>query len=148
MYLYQLDGLQSFYESDKFSYQLDGSQSFYPFINRTNLFINRTAPVRSTRQSDKFFYKSGKHLYINPKDTPKMTKSTETTICPKIAINGQDPTTERIKTAYTFLLGWLVKKGKTCSPVGWAGILTTPLEWTLLQGIDRNYRVITLFSLW
>ena len=63
-----------------------------------------------------------------------MTKSTETTICPKIAINGQDPTTERIKTAYTFLLGWLVKKGKTRSPVGWASILKTPLEWTLMQG--------------
>ena len=67
-----------------------------------------------------------------------MTKSTETTICPKIAINGQDPTTERIETAYTFLLGWLVKKGKNCSPVGWAGILTTPLECTLLQGAHAD----------
>ena len=63
-----------------------------------------------------------------------MTEATETTICQKIAIKGQDPTTERIETEYTFLLEWLVKKGKTRIPVGWAVILTTPLEWTLLQG--------------
>ena len=84
-------------------------------INQTSLFINRTAPVRSTKyvyQSDKSFYQSDKYLYINPEDVPKMTEATETTTCPKIAINGQDPTTERIETAYTFLLGWLAKKEK------------------------------------
>ena len=63
-----------------------------------------------------------------------MTEATETITCLKIAINGQDPTTKRIENAYTFLLGWLIKKGKTCSPVGWADILTTTLEWKQLQG--------------
>ena len=63
-----------------------------------------------------------------------MTEATETTTGPKIAINGKHPTTELIETAYTFLMGWIAKKGKTRSPVGWAVILTTPLEWTLLQG--------------
>ena len=92
------------------------------------------APVRSTH----YFYQSDKYLYINPKDAPKITEAADTTTCPKIAINGQDPTTERIETAYTFLLGWLVKKGKNCSPVGWAGILTTPLECTLLQGAHAD----------
>ena len=57
-----------------------------------------------------------------------MTNTNETTTCSKITINGQDPTTKRIETAYTFLLEWLVKKGKTHIPMGWAGILTTPLE--------------------
>ena len=62
-----------------------------------------------------------------------MTKATEITTFLKIVINRQDLTTERIETAYIFLLEGLVKKGKTRSPVGWASILTTPLEWTLLQ---------------
>ena len=63
-----------------------------------------------------------------------MTETTETSTCCKIAINGQDPTTEWTETAYTFLLEWLVKQGKTRSPVGWAGILKMPSERTLMQG--------------
>ena len=74
------------------------------------------------------------YFCIFPHDTLTMTKTTETETCPEIAINGKETTTDRIETAYTFLLEWLVKKGKTRSPVGWAGILTTPLECTLLQG--------------
>ena len=62
-----------------------------------------------------------------------MTKATEITTFLKIVINRQDLTTERIETAYIFLLEGLVKKGKTRSPVGWSGILTTPFEWTLLK---------------
>ena len=90
--------------------------------------------VIEIHQSLHSFYQSTQSLYINPKDASEMTKATETTTCPKIAINGQDPATERIKTAYTSLLVWLVKKGKTRSPVGWAGILKMPSERTLMQG--------------
>ena len=79
------------------------------------------------------FYQSTQSLYINPEDAPQMTEATETTTCLKITINRQDLTTKRTETVYTFLMGWLIKKGKTCSPVGWVGILTMPLEWTLIQ---------------
>ena len=56
----------------------------------------------------------------------------DTKICSKIEINSQDPTTDRIEAAYSFLLVWLVVQGKSQSPVGWAGILTTLIKWSLL----------------
>ena len=65
--------------------------------------------------------------------TSTTTTTPETAICPKIAINGQDPTTDRIEAAYFFLLAWIVVQGKARSPVGWAGILTTLIKWSLLQ---------------
>ena len=56
-----------------------------------------------------------------------MTETTKTATCPEIAINRQDMTTKRIETAYTLLLEWIVKKGKTHSPVELDSILMTPL---------------------
>ena len=70
--------------------------------------------------------------------TSTSSTTPETAICPKIAINGQDPTTDRIEAAYSFLLAWLVVQGKSQSPVGWAGILTTLIEWSLLQAADHG----------
>ena len=70
--------------------------------------------------------------------TSTSTATPETAICPKIAINGQDPKTDRIKAAYSFLLAWLVVQGKARCPVGWAGILTTLMEWSLLQAAHRG----------
>ena len=61
------------------------------------------------------------------------TTNTETATCLKIAINDQDPTTDGIEVAYTFLMTWLVIKGKALSPVGWAGILATIIEWGILK---------------
>ena len=70
--------------------------------------------------------------------TSTSSSTPETAICPKIAINGQDPTTDRIEAAYSFLLAWLVVQGKARSPVGWAGILTTLIEWSLLQAAHHG----------
>ena len=70
--------------------------------------------------------------------TSTSTTTPETAICPKIAINGQDPTTDWIEAAYSFLLAWLVVQGKSRSPVGWAGILTTLIEWSLLQAAHHG----------
>ena len=89
--------------------------------------------VIESHRSTQSFYQSTQYFIFTPQDALKMTKATEITTFLKIVINRQDLTTERIETAYIFLLEGLVKKGKTRSPVGWAGILTTPLEWTLLQ---------------
>ena len=61
------------------------------------------------------------------------TTNTETATCLKIVFNGQDPTTDRIEADYTFLMDWLVSKGKACSPVGWSGILENLIEWGILQ---------------
>ena len=62
----------------------------------------------------------------------------ETEICLKISINGQDPTTDQIEAAYSFLLAWIVVQGKARSPVGWAGILTNLIKWSLLQAAHHG----------
>ena len=61
------------------------------------------------------------------------TTNTKTATCLNIAINRQDPTTNRIEAAYTFRMAWMVIKDKARSPVGWAGILENLIEWGILK---------------